>query len=426
MNPLSIVPEAEMFNQEAECSVLVMMLIQQENIPWLASKLEPEDFYFSVHQRMFSEFCDIYRQRGSIVPPMILKKYKNDPEVIQEAGEDYVKRLLEGVPPGKYFAEQYVQSLRALRIQREAYALCQEMAGRFSAGDPFEAQDCIEDLVAGMHRVQGLSSDASIISGDAVSQQIVAECHAAGLPIGTGLPRLDRAMDGGVYPRKAYAFAARMKVGKTIMASTLSYNFCKQGVKHLFLAGEMGATEIHERLLARELDWSPSRIKASSLRQSEADRQAVEAVRSKFDSVLYKNAQGITLEKLQSVVELCVLNHGIKGFILDYWQLVKGRDKSESEASFLEKVAQWIADACRRYNIWAIVMCQLNQDDNTRGSEGIKLAFDQVYKICREGDLSSEYWLEMMGTRYTQWNDVGEKAAPAFIRKAEGPYFQQS
>jgi hypothetical protein len=71
-------------------------------------------------------------------------------------------------------------------------------------------------------------------------------------------------------------------------------------------------------------------------------------------------------------------------------------------------------------------MCQLNQEDNTRNGEGIQLAFDQVYKICRRDEYASEYWLEMMATRYTQWIDVGSAECPAFIRKPQGPYFQQS
>lgn len=426
MTLLSIVPEAEMFSQEAEQSVLVMMLINQDNIPWISSKLVAEDFHFEAHRRMFADFCGIYREKGGLVPPMLLKKYREDPWFCQEMGGDYIRTLLESVPPQRYFVERYVDGLRALRIQREAYAVCQDMATRISSGDPFHAKAEIDTLVSEMHRVQGLQEDNRLVTGDAVSQQIVAECHAAGLPVSTGIPRLDTAMDGGIYPRKAYGFAARMKVGKTIMAATLSYNLCKQDIPHLFIAGEMGATEIHERLLARELDWFPSRIKASQLRQNPGDRQAVEAVKDQFKAVMYHNGQGITLERLQSVVEMAAINHGIKGFILDYWQLVKGQQRGESEASHLEKVAQWVADSCRKHNIWAIVMCQLNQDDNTRGSEGIKLAFDQVYKICRKDEFAQDYWLEMMGTRYTQWNDVGSAECPAFIRKPQGPYFQQS
>ena len=39
------------------------------------------------------------------------------------------------------------------------------------------------------------------------------------------------------------------------------------------------------------------------------------------------------------------------------------------------EIAQWIADFSRRNGIWSITMAQLNQEDNTRGGEGIRLAF---------------------------------------------------
>jgi replicative DNA helicase len=213
-------------------------------------------------------------------------------------------------------------------------------------------------------------------------------------------------------------------MGKTILASTISYNLAKQDVRHLFIAGEMSSVEVHQRLLAREMGCYGSmfRTKAKDPIFQERVRYAAKQI---SDNLLYQSAPHLTFDGMKALV--CEAVHaGAKGFILDYWQLVGGKDSRTSTAEHLEHVAQWIADYCRKEKIWAVVFAQLNQDDNTRGSEGIRLAFDQMYKINREPEGRSGMWLEMMETRYTPWQDVGGENSPAFWLEEHGPYFRES
>ena len=79
------------------------------------------------------------------------------------------------------------------------------------------------------------------------------------------------------------------------------------------------------------------------------------------------------------MVGRAIVRHGIKGVILDYWQLVGGKVRNESEEFHLRNIAQWLADTCRKHSIWALVAAQVNQEGNTRGGEGLKLACDVYF-----------------------------------------------
>jgi hypothetical protein len=99
----------------------------------------------------------------------------------------------------------------------------------------------------------------------------------------------------------------------------------------------------------------------------------------------------------------------------------------------LDEVAQWFADFGRKNGIWTITMAQINQDGNTRGGEGIRLAFDQVYKIRgmgeeeKEEDISRpDRWIEMMDTRYTEWMNIGSQLQPGLFMNPKGPFFEQN
>jgi replicative DNA helicase len=271
-----------------------------------------------------------------------------------------------------------------------------------------------------------------------VIEDILADLKNVSKPFSTGLRKLDEAMGAGMFPGKSYGFAARKKVGKTILAGTISCNLSMNRVKHLFICGEMSPKEIHQRTLSRLTDSFPSAFRSEYGQSGEFMAKVAEAARLSTRSTLYHNAPGISFQELRRVLATAVYRHGIKGFILDYWQLVGGKRNGQSTAEHLDEVAQWIADFCRKHGIWSVTMAQLNQGGNTRGGEGVRLAFDQVYALRGmippdaktddevEEDLAYPYrWVEMLDTRYTAWNNIGTKATPGLRLEEKGPYFTQ-
>jgi hypothetical protein len=96
----------------------------------------------------------------------------------------------------------------------------------------------------------------------------------------------------------------------------------------------------------------------------------------------------------------------------------------------LGEVAQWIAEICRKLDIWALVAAQINQDGNTRGGEGMRLAFDQVYHLQPVGQDGGDItlpgrWLEMMDTRYTQWANIGSPDMAGLMLNEKGLFFEE-
>jgi hypothetical protein len=139
---------------------------------------------------------------------------------------------------------------------------------------------------------------------------------------------------------------------------------------------------------------------------------------------MFDQAPGLTFEDLRRKISDAVMRHGIRGVILDYWQLVGGAERGHTQAMHQDKVAQFLADAARREGIWVIAMAQLNQDGNTRGGEGIRLAFDQAFELHREPD-SDGAWLQMIETRHTPWQDLGSKHQPGLWLHKRGLYFDE-
>lgn len=321
---------------------------------------------------------------------------------------------------------EYVRSLGKERQRLRLLRLCADVTAKAEDGANPPDQIC-GFLLDGLEKVMRESSGVRIRSSRQVTEAVLEGLKEIAPCYSTGIVRLDQAMDGGLYAGKSYGIAARKKVGKTIIASTISCNLDLAGIPHLFVCGEMSDEEVHQRTLARLAQVYPSTFRNREQATPHRLKLIADGSLRLTGAAKFLNAPGLTFEQLKRAVSIALSRHGIKGFILDYWQLVGGKEKSASTAEHLDEVAQWIADFGRKHRIWTLVMAQINQEGNTRGGEGMRLAFDQVYHMqpCGNDLHSPMRWLELIDTRYTAWQSVGDKDYSALRINEFGPYFEE-
>ena len=141
---------------------------------------------------------------------------------------------------------------------------------------------------------------------------------------------------------------------------------------------------------------------------------------------VYLDMPGADLPSILHQVGVARLKYGIKGFIVDYWQLVEGQESRESEERHLRRVAQSISNFARRQKLWCILLAQMNQEGKLFGGNGLRKACDQLYFIETIEGLDDVRWLRMDASRYTPKSDVGGPSCPAFVlNKKTGPYIEQ-
>lgn len=411
-------------NLDAEQAMLGAMLMNNDCISRV-SYLSSKHFSEPVHQRIFEAMRSVVG-KGLLANPLTLGVYFEDDDALEAiGGARYLGQLAK--KSGRVIDIQDYAHLVIDLYQRREVRSCIEQIGAkirgFSVEDPVEeiTREAIEDLQALLKE----KPRSTTFTQRQVAKSIIEQIEKTAPAYSTGFSSLDQAMDGGIYPEKVYGFAARKKVGKTVLAGTISYQLNKAGVKHLFIAGEMSPEEIETRNMARGLQVYPSVFRNKQYRTKDFSHRVAQYAVDAPNNVIYEAAPGLTFSRLKEVVQLAIIDHGISGFILDYWQLVGGKPQGKSTSEHLDEVAQWIADFCRKNKLWALVMAQINQEGNTRGGEGMRLAFDQVYQIHREVINSPDVWFEMLDTRYTAWANIGEKGSPGFSMNNYGPYFEE-
>lgn len=424
-NPENEVEHNSLCSIEAEQAILGAMLIDNSCIIHIGS-LEEKHFYEPVHRRLFKAML-VEWQHGRNFNPITLRPiFDTDPDLIDIGRAAYLGKLA-AAAIAVYNLQDYVTLVVNLALRRTIADACDKARAAIydvAGGDPLEIALSISAIV---NDATGDSQGSFFQDDYEVTEMILEEMKRDAKPQSTGYYKLDLAMDGGLYPGKSYGFAARKKMGKTILAGSISCNLNLAGVKHLFICGEMSPAEVQKRTLARLMRVKQSLFNSKEGRNSIFMKRILDEISGSKRAVIYKNAPGITFEDLKRYVLLARMRKKIDGFILDYWQLVGGKPKGKSTAEHLDEVAQWIADTCRKYNLWSITMAQINQEGNTRGGEGIRLAFDQVYTLQAPGDDPGRTtrWLDMSDTRYTAWRSVGTENNPGFYLNEFGPYFTE-
>lgn len=409
-------------NSEAERDLLGAILINNSLMDGLGY-LQPDHFCEFVHQRIFQAIRNEVIG-GNVANPITLKeRFDKDEALADIGGFKYLVSLVGSAP-----SAPHVPSLS--RTIYQTWQRRQIIEWSKEAIESATSVDCVPEEAAA-HLSSKLSELGStdkrrrVVSEDEIISEIIDELESGVEPSSTGLDKLDLCMGGGLFPAKMYGFGARQKVGKTLLGATLSYNLSENGVKHLFIAAEMGYKEIYQRVLARKMDVYPSAFRTDYKESQDFRNRIAMAATNTKKFALYQNAPGLSFNDLKQYMSTAVQRHKVKGVILDYWQLVGGKNSKDSEAKHLDNVSQWIADFVKEHEIFCVVFAQMNQEGNTRGSEGIRKSVDQFYEIHREDLSTGEAWLEMKDTRYTAWNNIGSDKEAGWFLEPKGLYFRE-
>jgi replicative DNA helicase len=305
-----------------------------------------------------------------------------------------------------------------LATKREIFMACEKV---LSFNSEKNLSDMIAALSEGIDSANRHALSKRIIDGQKVHQDIIKGVETTNPTITTGFNRIDKALNGGIRRRKMYIVGGASGDGKTLLAVAISNAVRKRGARHLFICAEMGAEETHARSLSIDTDINSE---AFDNPQKRCDDFYVKITRPVLNEslVFYYDDPFLTFDALKQAVSTAVARDNIEGFFLDYGQLVGGWNSRGNKSDFFGEVAQWIAAACKKWNIWAIVTVQMNREGDVLGSGGFKRACDDMFIIQRPDKTKPYAWLKRDKARGSRFMDVGSETDNSLMITENG-YF---
>lgn len=362
----------------------------------LPLKLTEEDFSEFENYKLFKEI-----QSGKKVRDYVGKREYPYVKALVDNRVTYFDEDLEG----------YAGILKDLTEKRRLEALAKTMLEMLDNKDPSEvaayAQSKLENTV----------TSNKIMSSAELNVIIANEVELPPRKYSTGYKALDNVMGGGLYQGFTYGFCGAEKMGKTTLAHSLSFQL---NTPHLYVAMEMGAKQIHQRNLARAAGFNSIEFYKGNVKKG-----TIETAKTN-DNAYYADLIGANLDEILAEIRIAKIKYGITGFILDYWQLVQGQERGQSEEKHLRDVAQGVANFARKNGFWCVLLAQMNQDGKLFGGNGLRKACDQLYMIKQPEGQQHTRWLEMDASRYTIKANLGsEERGWVMMDTQTGPYFYE-
>jgi len=243
----------------------------------------------------------------------------------------------------------------------------------------------------------------------------------------TGIDSLDMMMQGGIQARRLYGIGGLFGRGKTILLGTVSDNLNQQRVPHLFLSLETPPEDVELRSCAKHMNLNVSSIHDAGDLEHGTFLQNADAYLNAFeDHTYYDYCPQATIDEVIRKILAAKAHYGIKGFILDYWQLLRGRHKGQTEDDHMTECADRLAAVCRQENIWGIIAAQVDERGRLKKSDALYQSTSLYIRLCREEN-ESRSWFVTEKSNYTPYTDNGNESISMMVFDDQvGPQFRNT
>jgi replicative DNA helicase len=359
------------FDLEAEKSVLGALLLDKDAIVKVVEFLKPSHFYKTSHQTIYEAIVILYEKREPadlITVPAQLKKSGTLEEC---GGVTYLTELINTVPTAAN-VEVYARLIKDHAIRREL------MNAASRIGELVYTEDNVDELL------DQAEQQLFAVSQDRVHQDFVPVRETLeitferldelskqrgklrGVP--TGLKSLDK-MLSGFQKETLVILAARPSVGKSSLAINIGQYAAvnhKKGVAIFSL--EMGRESLVDRMISAQGNIDNWRIATGNLESEDFEKYSIAAGELAEAPIFIDDTPGISVMEMRTKARRLQAEHEIDLVIVDYLQLVRGRNL-ESRVQEVSEVSQSLKNLARELKVPVLALSQLSRAVEQRGGD---------------------------------------------------------
>lgn len=386
-------------NSEAEKSVLGAMLIDDEAIGSAIEVLDESWFYEDAHRKIYRAIVDLYSERKNVDLITISDKLRGANLLDNVGGVTYLSSIIDFVPTSAN-VEHYAQIVREKGILRKLIKNATTVITSAYEGDG-NVQEIVDNAERLIFEVADLKQKSrSFHIKDLVREGIETidhlyqrKEHITGVP--TGFTEIDK-MTSGLQKSDLIIIAARPSMGKTAFAITIGENV---GIEHnsgvAIFSLEMSKEQLVQRMICSQARVDAHKVRTGFLSPADWPKLTSAAGKLSKSNIFIDDTPAITSLELRAKARRLKANHDIKLIILDYIQLMRGINKTESRQQEISEISRSLKALAREIGVPIIALSQLSravesrqdhrpQLSDLRESGAIEQDADVVFLLMRE------------------------------------------
>lgn len=411
--------KSELFNLEAEQTILGTIILNNEYLNRVSEFLLAEHFYEPSHQNIYAQIVQNVERSNIVANQVTLKQFfDNDSAIKNIGGSSYLATLLSHASAIIDIAD-YARIVQDLALKRQLAMVGEDIVN--DVYKPTEQKSGQEQIERAENRLFNLSHQGtskkdfqkiSIAMKTTIDKTVTArERDNPVSGISTGLIDLDK-LTSGLQDSDLIILAGRPSMGKTALAINLAVNACKflnRNAKDAsetkavgFFSLEMAADQLSTRILSMEASINATKFRTGDINDMEWEAIAKRSAEISNWPFYIDDTPALSISALRSRTRRLIRKHNLAFIIIDYLQLVKAVEASGSNNRVQEisEITQGLKAIAKEFNIPVLALSQLSRaveqrDDkrpqlsDLRESGSIEQDADIVAFIYRES-----YYLE--------------------------------
>jgi replicative DNA helicase len=363
-------------SREIEEAVLGAMMLERDALDTGLELLDENCFFYPENQLLFRAIKDISLSGGGVDLLTVTAKIRRMGKTEMLSAYD-ITRIASAVVSGAHI-EQHSRMLREYFIERELLNASSKITKRVSDGvDPLENLDISQGELS---RIAMTSIKSDFVHAGDVAYEVHMEIEhkrVNGIETGGVETPFDgiTQLTGGWQKTDLIIIAARPGVGKTAFSLECAKKAMNEGVGIFSL--EMGKEQLIKRLKSNISNIYLEKLnKPTKLTEFDSNELIKSANTLKKSKIFIDDQAGLTILELRAKARKLVKKHGVKMLIVDYLQLMNGREglKSINREQEISNISRGLKQIAKELEVPVIALSQLNRQVEQRADNEPTLA----------------------------------------------------
>ncbi|MGE5172870.1 MAG: replicative DNA helicase [Betaproteobacteria bacterium] len=360
-------------NIDAEQMVLGAILIENDSINNVTSLISPDDFYKDIHRKIFAVMLEMFERREAIDLVTLTDCLRGKVALETVGGASYLANLVSLVPTAaniKYHAK-IVREKAVLRklihASTDIITQCYDDSRTVESIDELlnTAERSIFDI-AQKKIGESFFPMKNIVGHSFKMVEDLYERKEMVTGIPTGFVDLDH-LTSGLQSSDLIIVAGRPSMGKTAFCLNIAAHAAIEKAKVVaFFSLEMSKEALGLRLLGSEARVDAHRLRTGHLSERDWTPLATAAGRLAEAPIYIDDTAALSVLEMQAKARRLKAEHGLDLIIVDYLQLMRGRQNESSREQEISNISRSLKMLAKDLKVPVIALSQLNRAVETR------------------------------------------------------------
>lgn len=351
----------------AEINVLSAMIQSSPACESALNSLESNDFTISANQTIFKTITNLYRNNSGIDTTTIAEELVKQNNLDKIGGIQYLSSLV-----GQYITDANLKEHINILIERTTKR--QLESALKNIGKELQGEKSITDILvnaeAQIVQVSSERNNEELLPISAHIDEVVTKIEQLQKStvnitgVSSGINNLD-IVTSGFQKGDLIILAARPSMGKTALALNFALNAANEQENKddavVIFSLEMPKDQLITRMISCQGHFDANRLRnKSKFTSADWNRISATAEKLKQKNIIIDDTPGLRVLELQTKLRKLARENNIKLVVIDYLQLLTGRD-SESRQQEVSNISRSLKILARELKVPIICLSQLSR-----------------------------------------------------------------